>query len=78
MEKLTLILNVSIPILGLVDGDPYGLDILSVYKYGSQSMQHESEKLAARRLKWLGLWASELARYLSLSQRHAPFDTLKV
>ena len=40
-------------------------------------MQHESEKLAARRLKWLGLWASELARYLSLLQQRAPVDTLE-
>ena len=48
--------------MALVDGDPYGLDILSVYKYGSKSMQHENDKLAARRIKWLGIWASELER----------------
>ncbi|KAF8876708.1 topoisomerase acting in meiosis [Gymnopilus junonius] len=52
----------SIPILALVDGDPFGLDILSVYKYGSRGMQHENGKLAARRIKWLGVWASELER----------------
>lgn len=46
--------------MALVDGDPYGLDILSVYKYGSLSMQHESGKLATKRIKWLGIWASEL------------------
>jgi len=51
-----------IPIMALVDGDPYGLDILSVYKYGSRGMQHENDKLAARRIKWLGIWASELER----------------
>ncbi|EDR11599.1 topoisomerase acting in meiosis, partial [Laccaria bicolor S238N-H82] len=50
----------TIPIMALVDGDPYGLDILSVYKYGSLSMQHESGKLATKRIKWLGIWASEL------------------
>jgi DNA topoisomerase VI subunit A len=49
--------------LGVVDADPYGLDILSVYKYGSKSMQHENDKLAATRIKWLGLWASEVERY---------------
>lgn len=49
-----------IPILGMVDGDPFGLDILSVYKYGSRGMQHENEKLATKRIKWLGVWASEL------------------
>lgn len=46
--------------MALVDGDPYGLDILSVYKYGSLAMQHENEKLAAGRIKWLGIWTSEL------------------
>jgi hypothetical protein len=53
-------LNLSAPVLALIDGDPYGIDILSVYKYGSRSLQHESTKLAAGRIKWLGLWSSEL------------------
>jgi hypothetical protein len=53
--------------VALVDGDPYGLDILSVYKYGSQKMRHEETKLATRRIKWLGLWASELQRSISVS-----------
>lgn len=50
-----------IPIVVLVDGDPYGLDILSVYKYGSSRLRHENEKLAAGRIKWMGLISSELA-----------------
>ncbi|TFK74062.1 DNA topoisomerase IV, alpha subunit [Pluteus cervinus] len=49
-----------VPIVALVDGDPYGIDIMSVYKYGSQSLSHENDKLAAKRVKWLGLWATEL------------------
>lgn len=49
--------------MGLVDGDAYGLDILSVYRYGSQSMRHENEKLAAHRIQWLGVRASELTEY---------------
>ncbi|KAF7376397.1 hypothetical protein MSAN_00055200 [Mycena sanguinolenta] len=52
-----------IPLLGLVDGDPYGLDILSVYKYGSRAMAHEADKLAAPRVKYLGVLASELASF---------------
>ncbi|KAI9067138.1 DNA topoisomerase IV, alpha subunit [Trametes sanguinea] len=51
----------SIPILALVDGDAYGIDILSVYKYGSMRMRHEQGQLAAERVEWLGLWSSELA-----------------
>ncbi|KZT11080.1 DNA topoisomerase IV, alpha subunit [Laetiporus sulphureus 93-53] len=50
-----------VPLLALVDGDAYGLDILSVYRYGSAVMQHESEHLAAGRVKWLGIRTSELA-----------------
>ncbi|KAI0743783.1 Spo11/DNA topoisomerase VI subunit A [Daedaleopsis nitida] len=50
-----------IPILALVDGDAYGIDILSVYKHGSTSMRHQNDTLAAARVQWLGLWASELA-----------------
>ncbi|KAI0779848.1 DNA topoisomerase IV alpha subunit [Fomes fomentarius] len=50
-----------VPIVALVDGDAYGIDILSVYKYGSIRMRHQNEYLAAARLQWLGLWASELA-----------------
>ncbi|KAJ4487334.1 Spo11/DNA topoisomerase VI subunit A [Lentinula edodes] len=52
----------TIPIVALVDGDPYGLDILSVYKYGSSRLRHENGKLAARRVKWMGLWTSEISR----------------
>ncbi|KAL0956680.1 hypothetical protein HGRIS_002808 [Hohenbuehelia grisea] len=53
-------LPLTIPILALVDGDPFGIDILSVFKYGSLALRHENDKLAAHRVEWLGLWASEL------------------
>lgn len=51
----------SVPIVALVDSDAYGLDILSVYKYGSQGLRHENGKLAAHRIEWLGIRASELS-----------------
>ncbi|KAI1796465.1 topoisomerase acting in meiosis [Ganoderma leucocontextum] len=54
-------LPAHVPILALVDGDAYGIDILSVYKHGSTRMRHENAHLAADRLQWIGLWASELA-----------------
>lgn len=67
-----------VPILGIVDADPYGLDILSVYKYGSKSMQHENDKLAATRIKWLGLWASEVERYhYLLDHFHKPLKSFR-
>ncbi|KAG2750348.1 DNA topoisomerase IV, alpha subunit [Suillus brevipes Sb2] len=54
-------LPAHIPIVALVDGDAYGLDILSVYKYGSHSLRHQNKKLAASRIEWLGIWASEIS-----------------
>lgn len=60
VNYLANILSLSIPILALVDGDPYGLDILSIYKYGSQSLQHENAKLSAERVQGAGLWTSDM------------------
>ncbi|KAH7927510.1 DNA topoisomerase IV, alpha subunit [Leucogyrophana mollusca] len=54
-------LPLRVPILALVDGDAYGIDILSVYKHGSSSLRHEREKLAADRVQWLGIQMTELA-----------------
>ncbi|KAL1747063.1 Spo11/DNA topoisomerase VI subunit A, partial [Schizophyllum fasciatum] len=51
----------EVPILALVDADAYGLDILSVYKNGSRSLQHEAGKLAADRIQWIGVRGSELS-----------------
>ncbi|KAI6113212.1 Spo11/DNA topoisomerase VI subunit A [Pisolithus croceorrhizus] len=52
-----------IPIVALVDADAYGLDILSVFKYGSHSLRHENENLAAHRVEWLGIKTSELSEF---------------
>ncbi|KAI0674984.1 Spo11/DNA topoisomerase VI subunit A [Trametes maxima] len=61
VQTLSTNLPPHVPVLALVDGDAYGIDILSVYKNGSTSMQHENVNLAAARVRWLGLWSSELA-----------------
>ncbi|KAF8627831.1 hypothetical protein AX15_004249 [Amanita polypyramis BW_CC] len=60
VNYLSRTLPLSVPILALVDGDPYGLDILSVYKYGSQSLQHENAKLSADRVEGLGIWTTDM------------------
>jgi meiotic recombination protein SPO11 len=58
---LTMFLLISVPLVALVDGDAYGLDIVSVYKFGSVALRHETPKLAAPRVECIGVWASELA-----------------
>ncbi|KAL7412067.1 Spo11/DNA topoisomerase VI subunit A [Mrakia frigida] len=47
-------------ILALVDGDPDGLEILSVYKFGSRTAAKlNNEHLGVERIEWLGVKGSE-------------------
>lgn len=55
--------ELHLPILGLVDSDPYGLKILSVYMSGSKGMSYDSANLATPDIKWLGIRPSDLDRY---------------
>lgn len=56
----------------LVDADPHGIDIMSVYKHGSRANAHSSSHDGlglGDRLQWLGVKASEwpkLGRYNDL------------
>ena len=43
----------------LVDGDPHGIEILSVYKYGSRALAFCDEPLAVPKLNWIGIHPSE-------------------
>mmetsp|Transcript_1233 Transcript_1233/g.3804 ORF Transcript_1233/g.3804 Transcript_1233/m.3804 type:complete len:416 (+) Transcript_1233:53-1300(+) len=61
LKKLRYVLK--IPILGLVDSDPYGLKILSVYMSGSKSMSYDSANLTTPDIKWLGVRPSDLDKY---------------
>jgi DNA topoisomerase VI subunit A len=56
-------LSSRVPILALVDADPYGLDILSVYKYGSYATAHEGDTLTAPRIELLGIKITEMQGY---------------
>eukprot|EP00743_Colponemidia_sp_Colp-15_P004840 GILK01005215.1.p1 GENE.GILK01005215.1~~GILK01005215.1.p1 ORF type:complete len:523 (+),score=119.06 GILK01005215.1:43-1569(+) len=55
--------TLQIPILGLVDSDPYGLKILSVYMSGSKNMSYDSASLTTSDIKWLGVRPSDLNKY---------------
>jgi len=55
--------ELKIPVLGLVDSDPYGLKILSVYMSGSKNMSYDSASLTTKGIKWLGVRPSDLDRY---------------
>jgi meiotic recombination protein SPO11 len=55
--------DTKIPILGFLDADPYGLDILRVYSIGSKALSFESLELAVPDIRWLGLLPSDIKEY---------------
>ena len=55
--------TLSIPVLALVDSDPYGLKIFSVYMQGSKSMACDNASLTTPDIKWLGVRPSDLKKY---------------
>lgn len=55
--------ELRLPVLGLVDADPYGLKILSVYMSGSKTMSYDSASLTTSDIKWLGVRPSDLDKY---------------
>lgn len=61
LQSYMLYFLFRVPVVALVDGDPHGLDIVSVYKFGSVALRHEANKLATPRVECIGIWASELA-----------------
>ena len=66
--------QLNIPVLALVDSDPYGLKILSVYCSGSKGMSYDSNHLTTPDIKWLGVssWGDELlGAPCSFSSAHA-------
>ncbi|CAN4121613.1 unnamed protein product [Withania somnifera] len=56
-------MELNLPVLALVDNDPYGLKILSVYGCGSKNMWYDSGNLTTPDIKWLGISPSDLDKY---------------
>ncbi|XP_063156112.1 meiotic recombination protein SPO11 [Candoia aspera] len=51
-----------IPTFALMDADPHGIEIMSIYKYGSVSMSFEAHRLTVPAIRWLGLLPSDFYR----------------
>ncbi|KAL9979927.1 hypothetical protein ACROYT_G008447 [Oculina patagonica] len=58
--------TLQIPILALMDADPHGIEILSVYKFGSKALSFDAHSLTVPVIKWLGVLPSDINR-LSIS-----------
>ncbi|RMZ54489.1 hypothetical protein APUTEX25_002065 [Auxenochlorella protothecoides] len=70
LRKLKL--DLKIPVLALVDADPYGLKILAVYMKGSMNMSYDSSNLTTPDIKWLGVRPSDLDRFSIPEQCRLP------
>ncbi|KAK7279388.1 hypothetical protein RJT34_24439 [Clitoria ternatea] len=64
--------DLKLPVLALVDSDPYGLKILSVYGCGSKNMSYDSSNLTTPDIKWLGVRPSDLDKYKIPEQCRLP------
>ncbi|KAM0953250.1 putative DNA topoisomerase (ATP-hydrolyzing) [Dioscorea sansibarensis] len=64
--------ELKLPVLALVDSDPYGLKILSVYMCGSKNMSYDSSNLTTPDIKWLGIRPSDLDKYRVPEQCRLP------
>lgn len=64
--------QLKLPVLALVDSDPYGLKILSVYGCGSKNMSYDSANLTTPDIKWLGVRPSDLDKYRIPDQCRLP------
>ncbi|CAL9187850.1 unnamed protein product [Musa hybrid cultivar] len=64
--------ELKLPVLALVDSDPYGLKILSVYMCGSKNMSYDSSNLTTPDIKWLGVRPSDLDKYRVPEQCRLP------
>ncbi|BAT95828.1 DNA topoisomerase 6 subunit [Vigna angularis] len=64
--------ELKLPVLALVDSDPYGLKILSVYGCGSKNMSYDSANLTTPDIKWLGVRPSDLDKYKIPEQCRLP------
>ncbi|XP_020534597.1 meiotic recombination protein SPO11-1 isoform X3 [Jatropha curcas] len=57
LEKLCL------PVYCLVDCDPYGVDILTTYRFGSLQMAYDVKFLRVPEIRWLGAFPSDSEAY---------------
>jgi len=64
--------DLKLPVLGLVDSDPYGMKILSVYMSGSKNMSYDSYNLTTPDIKWLGVRPTDLNKYKIPEQCRLP------
>lgn len=57
-----------------VDGNPFGIDIMSVYRFGSKSYSHVNDQLSCPSIRWLGIHPSEIVKLKIFQNPFNEFD----
>ncbi|KYM96353.1 Meiotic recombination protein SPO11 [Cyphomyrmex costatus] len=52
--------KMELPVYIVVDADPFGVDIMLIYRFGSSTLCKENKSLACPNARWLGIHPSEL------------------
>ncbi|XP_017878377.1 meiotic recombination protein W68 [Ceratina calcarata] len=52
--------RLKLPVYIIVDADPFGVEIMCVYRFGSTGLSRERESLVCPNARWLGIHPSEL------------------
>ncbi|XP_051128639.1 meiotic recombination protein SPO11-1 isoform X1 [Andrographis paniculata] len=58
-----LVETLHLPVYCLIDYDPYGVDILTTYRFGSMQMAYDAESLRLPDIRWLGAFLSDCERH---------------
>ncbi|XP_070675287.1 meiotic recombination protein SPO11-1 isoform X2 [Malus domestica] len=69
-----LVDTLHLPIYCLVDCDPYGFDILSMYRFGSMQMAYDAKFLRVPEVLWLGAFPFGLRQVRSSTTVSPSFD----
>lgn len=57
-----IVMSKDIKVYCLVDGDPYGIHIMTVYRYGSKGLDHVKKRITCPEVRWIGIMPSEMKR----------------
>lgn len=67
-----------IPILALVDGDPHGVEIMCMYRFGSLSAAYDCDSLSCPQMRWIGFLPSDFAHNSATRTPLTPADVKKL
>ncbi|KAK1272558.1 Meiotic recombination protein SPO11-1 [Acorus gramineus] len=60
--------KLHLPAYCLVDCDPYGLDILMTYRFGTMQMAYDTKFLRVPEIRWIGAFPSDSEKYCLSAQ----------